>query len=112
MDLHKRLTAARKSAGFDTAKQAADALGIRYPTYAGHENGSSGFRRDTAAFYAKRFGVSLDWLITGRGEMKGLKDDPQVMRIAERFRQAPAHIQQTVLTLLELDQKNKESSKP
>lgn len=112
MDLHKRLVAARKGAGFDTAKQAADALGIRYPTYAGHENGNSGFRRDTAAFYAKRFGVSLDWLITGRGEMKGQKDDPRLARFAEMFRNAPDHIQQTVLTVLESGQKEKESSKP
>lgn len=68
-DLAARLTAARKHAGFKTAKAAADALGVSYPTYAGHENGSSGFRAPTGEHYARRFRVNFEWLMSGRGPM-------------------------------------------
>lgn len=72
MDLHERLQAARKQAGFDTAAEAAEALGIPYPTYAGHENGSSGFRADKGEIYAKRFKVRFEWLMRGTGPMVDL----------------------------------------
>jgi len=62
---HERLQWARERAGFETATEAARALGIAEPTYLGHENGSRGFRR-VADKYARRFGVSLEWLLTGR----------------------------------------------
>lgn len=65
-----RLTKARRHAGFDTATAAAEALGIKEPTYLGHENGSRGFRKSSAEQYARRFGVSLEWLLTGRGPME------------------------------------------
>lgn len=63
-----RLKAARKDAGFSTVGDAATALNVPYPTYAAHENGSRAFDNEAAAFYAKRFRVSIDWLLTGRGE--------------------------------------------
>ncbi|WP_316172453.1 XRE family transcriptional regulator [Bradyrhizobium sp. SZCCHNRI2049] len=66
-EMHERLTAARKEAGYPTATAAAEALGIPEPTYLGHENGSRGFRKASAELYARRFGVSLEWLLTGRG---------------------------------------------
>jgi hypothetical protein len=69
MDLHERLIAARKQAGFDTAAEAAEALGVPYPTYAGHENGSSGFRADKGELYARRFKVRFEWLMRGAGQM-------------------------------------------
>ncbi len=50
MELHERLVAARKQAGFDSAADAAAALGVPYGTYAGHENGSSGFKTKKASF--------------------------------------------------------------
>ncbi|WP_052726302.1 S24 family peptidase [Devosia epidermidihirudinis] len=68
-DLADRLMKARKHAGFDSVQQAVDACGFKYPTYAGHENGSSGFRAPTGAIYAKRYKVSFDWLMNGRGPM-------------------------------------------
>ncbi len=69
MELHERLAKARKSAGFDTAVDAAKALGVKYPTYAGHENGASGFRADTGGLYARRFKVRFEWLMRGLGPM-------------------------------------------
>jgi phage repressor protein C with HTH and peptisase S24 domain len=65
MEPHQRLKAAREKAGYPTAQKAAEAMGIKFPTYAGHENGSRGFDRK-AEKYARKFGVSLEWLLTGR----------------------------------------------
>jgi SOS-response transcriptional repressor LexA len=61
-----RLKEARRHAGFATAIEAAASLGIRYPTYAAHENGSRGVVR-AAEQYARRYRVSLDWLLRGIG---------------------------------------------
>jgi hypothetical protein len=69
MDLHERLIAARIHAGFETAVEAAAALGVPYPTYAGHENGSSGFRAERGELYARRYRVRFEWLMRGRGPM-------------------------------------------
>src|SRR5262244_3785935 len=63
---HQRLRRAREQAGFARASDAARAMGIEEPTYLGHENGSRGLSR-AAPRYARFFGVSLDWLIDGRG---------------------------------------------
>lgn len=67
-EMHERLIAARKAAGFKTAQEAAESLDVKYPTYAGHENGTTGLRLDVAAKYARKFKVSIDWLATGRGK--------------------------------------------
>lgn len=66
-EMHERLAQARKEAGFSTAAAAAAALGVKEPTYMGHENGSRGFRRDSADLYARKFHVALEWLLTGKG---------------------------------------------
>lgn len=66
----ERLAWARESAGFKTANDAAERLAIKPPTYYAHENGSRGFRADSAAQYAKAFRVDLNWLLTGRGQPK------------------------------------------
>lgn len=60
-----RLKIARMEAKFETATNAAEAMGMRPPTYLGHENNTTPMPRDAAIRYAKFFGVSLDWLLTG-----------------------------------------------
>lgn len=69
-DIGGRLKAARKHAGYATATSAATALGIKYQTYAAHENGSRGVAR-ACEQYARRFKVSLDWLLRGKGAGPG-----------------------------------------
>lgn len=64
----ERLKQARIEAGYRSAAEAAEALGVNYVTYVAHENGNSGFRTDSAEKYARRFGVTLEWLLTGRGD--------------------------------------------
>jgi phage repressor protein C with HTH and peptisase S24 domain len=63
-EIGARLAEARKAAGFSSAAAAAESLGMKYPTYAGHENGSRGLRANLER-YARRFGVTVDWLLTG-----------------------------------------------
>lgn len=67
---HERLQLARLRAGYDSASDAARAMGVSVPTYSHHENATRGFTRQ-AERYARFFRVSLDWLLTGRGEMRG-----------------------------------------
>jgi phage repressor protein C with HTH and peptisase S24 domain len=65
----QRLIAARLAAGYSSAASAARAMGIGVATYNHHENGTRGFVHDGER-YARFFRVSLEWLLTGRGEMK------------------------------------------
>lgn len=69
-ELGERLKRAREDAGYADAVTAAAALGANKFTYGQHENGTRGFKRDTAAAYARRFKVSLEWLLTGKGPMR------------------------------------------
>lgn len=64
-DIHDRIRQARE-AKFSTAKEAAEALGVGYPNYAAHENGTRSPSHPAIAQYARRFGVTTDWLITGK----------------------------------------------
>lgn len=64
---HDRLKAARIAAGYDTAPAAAEALGVKAPTYMGHENGSRGFGASVDQ-YARRFGTTPEWILWGRGK--------------------------------------------
>lgn len=68
-DLADRLMRARVHAGYESVSDAVDALGVKYPTYAGHENGASGFKAPTGEIYAKKFKVNFNWLMTGKGPM-------------------------------------------
>lgn len=66
-----RLRQAREKAGFDKPTDAARSMGVKVPTYLGHENASRGVPRDRLKIYAKKFGVNLVWLMTGQGPMQG-----------------------------------------
>ena len=67
----ERLKWARENRGYETAADAAAAMGIPPPTYAGHENGSRGFRADSGERYAQFFAVNFAWLMTGKGIPQG-----------------------------------------
>jgi SOS-response transcriptional repressor LexA len=71
-----RLKAAREAAGFDTAKAAADAIGIPVATYTQHENGTRGLPAGKARLYAKAFGATPEWLLYERGGAEGAAADP------------------------------------
>ena len=65
-EIGNRLKAARKAAGFSSAIDAAAAQRISYPTYVAHENGTRGISGKMLELYATRFGVTTDWLLSGR----------------------------------------------
>src|SRR5688572_2465598 len=71
----ERLRAARARRGFKSARLAAKALGIAMSTYGAHERaeavGGRDYGTDEAKFYARRFGVSPEWLLTGREQGEG-----------------------------------------
>lgn len=69
LEIGGRLAKARRHAGYETVAEAARSLGVKYPTYASHENGSAGVRHPVAERYSRKFKVSLEWLLTGRGDM-------------------------------------------
>lgn len=66
---HQRLRQIRVEAGYVTALAAAKALGVSTVTYTSHENGTKGISRN-AERYARFFSASLEWLLTGRGQVR------------------------------------------
>jgi len=91
MEMHERLKLARELRGFESATDAAAAFGVPYGSYAGHENGSRGIKKDRLTKYAAFFGVSIPWLEHGIGDgPKALPADDNVVEVdIERFRAIP-----------------------
>jgi len=75
-EMHERLAWAREKAGYENATHGAAAVGEVISTYLGHENGSRGFGRKKAEKYARRFNVSLEWLLTNKGEPTAKQTPP------------------------------------
>ena len=92
MDASDRLRAVRKEK-YRTAADAAKALGVKYPTYAGHENGSRGILVDEAVKYAKHFKVRLDWLLQGIGPARPGQVDP----VMAEYESLPPHRREEAL---------------
>jgi hypothetical protein len=69
-----RLKQAREAAGFVSAREAALAMDLSYDTYAQHESGIRGYPAKKAEIYARRFRVSPEWLLYGKGDEP--KPDP------------------------------------
>jgi len=86
-----RLKKARIDAGYATATDAARAMGMKPPTYLGHENGTTGLRRGAAISYAKFYGLSLDWLLTGTGEGQGKQFVPVMGYVGAGAEVFPSH---------------------
>lgn len=66
-DAAKRLELARRTRGFQNAKDAAKYFGWKYETYIQHEQGIRGLTRQSGK-YARAFRVSEGWLLTGEGD--------------------------------------------
>ena len=80
MTMNERLKTARKAAGFLTAAEAARAINHGVASYTHHENGTRKFLAE-AERYARFFRVDLDWLLTGRGDMRGKRASIPVMGV-------------------------------
>lgn len=66
-DRKERLRIARAHAGFDGPSEAARAKSLNINTLTSHENGNRDYGKKAAEQYAKAFGVSAGWLLTGDG---------------------------------------------
>lgn len=64
---HERLAWARLRAGYQDKTEFARAVGILPVTYRAYENGQNSFTK-LAPTFAKRLGVSVEWLLTGADE--------------------------------------------
>lgn len=56
-----------------TQQDVADELGVKIQTVNAYVSGKARFGRRTAAVWAKRYGISPMWLLTGEGEITGDK---------------------------------------
>jgi len=65
----ERLRHARLRAGVPQRFGVAERFGWDYPTYVAHERGHVSLSLVAAKQYAKGFGVSVEWLLYGIGEM-------------------------------------------
>jgi transcriptional regulator with XRE-family HTH domain len=72
-----RLKAARQRI-FRSAAQAAESLGMNASTVRAHENGQNGVNVLDLERYARRYGVSADWLLAGKGEMDVTDSAPSI----------------------------------
>jgi transcriptional regulator with XRE-family HTH domain len=68
----ERLRQARETIGL-SVEEASAAFGAAYSTYAAHENGTTAYPLNAAIEYAKRYKVSLDWLVHGGADGPGGK---------------------------------------
>lgn len=66
MTAAERLRAAREKAGYNSAKAAAEAMGVSVATYVQHENGTRGYPAPRAQRYARFFRTTPEWLLYGR----------------------------------------------
>lgn len=69
---NERLRQARIAAGYASQREAAKSLGVVEGTYNGHENGHRGFPASRAPAYARKFKVSEEWLLYGKGPGPGV----------------------------------------
>lgn len=84
-DVAHRLQAARKAAGFASARKAALTFGWSLPTYRAHEAASRQLGKAAAGEYAKAFGVTRAWLLDNKGSGKEPEIDAErEKRFADR----------------------------
>lgn len=82
-----RLRSARVSAGFESQRDAAKAVGVSEGTYNPWENGNRPFKAQ-ADRLAEVFGVSRAWLLYG-------EQDPDVEAMFAALRDVPADVRST-----------------
>lgn len=70
----KRIQDARRDAGYRFAVEAAERLRVHVQNVRDHEAGRRTVQVDHLIGYAKMYGVSIDWLVTGKGSMRQITD--------------------------------------
>jgi hypothetical protein len=88
-DPAERLRIARLRAGYETGKEAAEALGFPVSTYLGHENGSRGISAKKAEIYARKYKVREQWLLYGVGPGPGTEGGGETAEIIDIVEHLP-----------------------
>lgn len=83
-----RLKQARIDAGFSSAREAALAMEMKYETYYQHEQGMRGYPAKRAEVYARRFRVSPEWLLYGKGSAASTDPVPTEVDLEKMIRLA------------------------
>lgn len=89
---NQRLKLARIRAGYESASDAARALGLPLATYIQHENGYRGFPVKRAPTYARKFKVSEEWLLYGKGQSAPPSSEPSELELAAMLSDAMMEI--------------------
>jgi hypothetical protein len=84
-----RLRIARLRAGYETGKDAAEALGFPVSTYLSHENGSRGISAKRAVTYARKYKVREQWLLYGVGPGPGSEQSGETAEIVSIIEHLP-----------------------
>lgn len=96
MSKNERLVQARIKAGYPTLADAANAFAWHIRVYRTHEDGTRGIRDNVARKYARAFGVSYVWLVTGVEE-KLSKESAEVIDLWDLI---PAEDKPAAITVL------------
>lgn len=92
--LSDRLREARQAAGYLRATHAAEAIGVKVPTYTSHENGTRTPDADALDHYSRRFKVSIDWLVKGRSD--GFNEQSVRSAVSAMFEHIPTRALSTM----------------
>src|ERR1700733_6781248 len=82
-EIAKRLKAARKAAGFKSAKDFAAFQNIPLSTYSQHESGKRSINAELIISYSMKLQVNPYWLLTGNGDAFLGAIDPEKKTILE-----------------------------
>jgi hypothetical protein len=99
-DPAERLRIARLRAGYETGKDAAEALGFPVSTYLSHENGSRGITATKAVTYARKYKVREQWLLYGVGPGPGSEQNGETAEIIDIVEHLPPIRRQEALRIL------------
>lgn len=101
-DCGERLRAARRAAGFKTQRSACKHFGWNENTYRSHENGPRGIGKRAAIEYARTFGVSVTWLLTGVDDPREMPAKDQIETFAEEVERLKREIEERQIRLARL----------
>lgn len=83
-EMHERIRRARIAAGFNTASEAADRLGMKHHAYRHYESGYRVPPTSRLEDIARAFKVDIQWLVAGKGDKK--TDVVEMQELWDRIR--------------------------
>ena len=101
-DIYRRLELAFESAGMGTTQvQIAKALKVRQQSVSKWKGGINHPDHSTLYLAAQLTGVSLEWLSTGKGEMRPEKPNPELVELLDRLNALDPETRKKALLILD-----------